>query len=64
MRMVAPLDQLPHPGHTGGAQQLAQLGELLLIAVRDHRDQIGALAGTAPVQGRLAAGLMVSLHKS
>jgi hypothetical protein len=64
MWVIAPLDQLADVGHAGGAQQLAQLGELLLIAVRDDRDQVGALAGPASVQCRLAAALMVSLHKS
>ncbi len=69
MRMVAALDQLPDDGDAGRAQQLAQLGELLLVAVRHDRDQVGALAGAAarplPVQrrGRRRIGrFSLSLH--
>ena len=47
VRVIAPLDELAHAGDPGGAQQLAQLGELLLAAVGDDRDQIGALARAA-----------------
>jgi hypothetical protein len=64
MWVIAPLDQFSHPRHAGGAQELSQLGELLLTAVRDHCDQVGALPGPAPVYGRLGARLVVSLHKS
>ncbi len=64
MRMIATLDQLTDTGHAGGEQELAQLGELLLIPVRDHRDEVRALASPAAVQSRLAARLMVALHKS
>ena len=45
--MIAPLDELPDAGDAGGLQQLAELGELLLAAVRHDRDQVGALAGAA-----------------
>jgi hypothetical protein len=64
MRVVAPLDQLPDAGHARGAQQLAQLGELLLVAVRNDRHQVGTLPCSAAVQSRMAARLIVSRHKS
>ena len=45
MRVVAPLDHLADVGDAGGAQQLPQLGELLVLAVGQRRDHVGALAG-------------------
>ena len=72
VRMIAPLHELPDIGHAGGLEQLAELGELLLAAVRHHRDQVGALPGAAarpltvqaPACGRLAGRLdgSSSLH--
>ncbi len=69
MRMVAPLDELPDIGDAGGLEQLAQLGELLLAALRHHRDHVRALpcapARALPVQRRLrrlAPRLALSLH--
>ena len=47
MRVIAPLDHLADAGDAGGLQQLAKLGELLLAAVGDHRDQVRALASAA-----------------
>ena len=54
--MVAVLDELPDPGHPGCAQQLAELGQLVVRAVGKRRDQIRALASASarplPVLGR------------
>ena len=58
MRVLAALDQLADAGHAGGAQQLAQLGELLVVAVGHRGDHVGALAGAAlrPLAVRRWAG--------
>ncbi len=45
--MIAPLHDLPDVGDAGGLEQLPKLGELLLAAFRQRRDQVGALAGAA-----------------
>ena len=43
VRLLAALDQLPHDRHAGRAQQLAQLGEVV-VRVRRRRDAERALA--------------------
>ena len=47
MRVIAPLHELPDVGHPRGLEQLTQLRELLLAAVRDDRNQESALASAA-----------------
>ena len=47
MWVIAALHELADPGDARGLEQLAELGELLLAAVRDNRDQVGALPGAA-----------------
>ena len=42
MRLLAALDDLADDRHAGGAQQLAQLGEV--VALRQRRDAERALA--------------------
>ena len=53
--LLAALDQLADAGDARGAQQLAQLGELVLVAVGQRRDQVRALARAAlrPLSRRL-----------
>jgi hypothetical protein len=47
MGMLAPLHQLADAGDPGRPQQLAQLGKLVILAVGERRDQVGALARAA-----------------
>ena len=47
MRLLAPLDELADVGHAGGAQQLAQLGELGVLTVGQRGDHERALPGAA-----------------
>jgi hypothetical protein len=63
--MVAALDHLADYGDAGRAQQLTELGKLLLSPVGDDCDQEGTLACAAPVQPGgpgLTVRLPVSLH--
>ena len=65
MRMVASLDELANPGNASRPQQLAQLGERLLVAVRKRSDQKGTLTRTAlrPLTIRcLGTSVAGSLH--
>jgi hypothetical protein len=45
--VIATLDELTDTGHPRGLEQLTELGELLVAAVRDDCDQEGALSGAA-----------------
>ena len=56
MRLLAVLDELADDGHAGGAQQLAQLGEV--VALRHDADAERALLGAAAIGG-WACGLAV-----
>ena len=47
MRLIAPLDHRLNRGDAGGAQQLLELGEMVVLASRDGGDHDGALAGPA-----------------
>ena len=66
MRVLAALDELADAGDAGGSQQLPELGQLVLVAVRERRDQERALARAAlrslPVGRRLRASVAGSLH--
>ena len=62
--VAVPWRVLTDVGHAGCPEQLAQLGKLLLVAIRHHRNEVGALARAAAVQARLAARPMVWRHKS
>ena len=44
MRLIAPLDQLPHRCDPGGPQQLLELGEVVVLAGRDCGHHQSALA--------------------
>jgi len=64
--VLAPLNELADVGDARGAQQLAQLAELIVVAVGDGGDKVGALtraSSRAPVRRRLAcASVAASLH--
>jgi hypothetical protein len=47
MRLVAPLEHRPHSGDAGGAQELLELSEMVVLTRRDGGDHDGALAGPA-----------------
>ena len=57
MRLVAALDQLADRGHAGGAQQLVQLGEVVVLAGRHRGDHERALA-RAPARLRPSTDLL------
>ena len=52
MRLLAALDHLADDRHAGGAQQLAELGEV--VALRQRGDAEGALAGALRGLGSVA----------
>src|ERR1035437_3762689 len=67
MRLLTPLHELAGGGDSCGAQQLLELGELLLASIRQRRDQIRTLAGAptrgfGAVAGVLRAAVVALLH--
>jgi hypothetical protein len=70
MGMLTSLSHLPDAGHTGGAQQLAKLGQVCVLVIRNGGDHERALTRTPgrplPVGRRrriLPASVSISLHK-
>ena len=70
VRMLTALDQLAHAGDPGRPKQLPQLREIVVVAVRKGRDQVGALTSAARLalavggeERRPGATVAASLHE-